>query len=50
MAVISYRNSLTYVQRIINKILRQEREFLRAYIDNIVIFSKIFEEHIRHLH
>ena len=50
VAVIGYRNLLAYVQRIIDKILRQERGFSRAYVDDIVIFSRTLEEHIRHLH
>ena len=50
VAVMGYRNSLAYVQRMIDKILRQERGFSRAYVDDIVIFSKTLEEHIRHLH
>ena len=46
---MSYRNSLIYVQRIINKILRSYRHFYRAYIDNIVIFSTSLNEHLSHL-
>ena len=50
VAVIGYKNLLAYVQRMIDKILRQEREFSKAYIDDIVIFSKTLEKYIQHLH
>lgn len=30
--------------------LRFYRDYIRAYIDNIVIFSKILEEHANYLH
>lgn len=46
---MGYRNSLTYVQRRIDTILRPCRAFDRAYVDDIVIFSKSPEEHIEYL-
>jgi hypothetical protein len=30
--------------------LRQYREFVRIFIDDLVIFSRTLEEHLRHLH
>ncbi|KAI1002601.1 hypothetical protein K3495_g5603 [Podosphaera aphanis] len=42
---MGFRNSPAYVQRIIDTILRQER----AYIDDIVIFSRTFADHLRDL-
>ena len=47
--VMGYRNSPAYVQRMIDKILRSFRKFCRAYVDDIVIFSKSLPEHIEHL-
>lgn len=47
--VIVFRNSPAYVQRIIDTILREERSFARTYIDDIVIFSKSFSDHVQHL-
>lgn len=47
---MGYRNSLAYVQRMINKILRQERGFSKAYVDDIVIFLRTLDKHIQHLH
>ncbi|KAI0992618.1 hypothetical protein K3495_g15567, partial [Podosphaera aphanis] len=35
--------------RTIDTILREERKFARAYIDDIVIFSKTFRDHALHL-
>lgn len=48
-AVMGFRNSPAYVQRKIDTILRAERTFARSYIDDIVIFSRTFEEHLEHL-
>ncbi|KAF7852733.1 hypothetical protein EAF04_010926 [Stromatinia cepivora] len=48
-AVMGFRNSPAYVQRRIDNILRLERGFARAYIDDIVIFSRSFPEHTAHL-
>jgi len=50
VAVMGYRNSSAYVQRMINRILWRQRAYARAYIDNIVIFSNTLEEHLKHLH
>ncbi|POS82631.1 hypothetical protein EPUL_004731, partial [Erysiphe pulchra] len=47
-AVMGFRNSPAYIQRVIDTILRQERDFARAYMDDILIFSKSFDEHIKH--
>ena len=49
VAVMGYRNSPAYVQRMIDKILRPFRSFARAYVNDIVIFSNTLEEHIEHL-
>lgn len=46
---MGFRNSPAYVQRMIDNILREQRKFARAYVDDIVIFSKTFEDHMRHL-
>ena len=47
--IMGYRNSPAYVQRMIDRILRPFRQFCRAYVDDIVIFSSSEEEHIQHL-
>jgi len=36
-------------QRLMNYVLRDCHEFAMAYIDDIVIFSQSWEEHLRHL-
>lgn len=46
---MGFQNSLACVQRRIGTILRAEIPFARAYIDDIVIFSRTFEEHIENL-
>ncbi|KAI1000524.1 hypothetical protein K3495_g7671 [Podosphaera aphanis] len=45
-AVMGFRNSPAYVQQITDTIPRKERDFARSYIDDIVIFSKIFDDHV----
>jgi hypothetical protein len=49
IAIIKYKGSPPYVQRMINTILRPHRQFVRCYVDDIVIFSKTFEEYIEYL-
>ena len=49
VAVMGYRNSPSYVQRMIDNILRPF-PYSRAYVDDIVIFSKSLTDHIKHLH
>ena len=49
VAVMGYRNSPAYVQRRIDTILRPCRDYARAYVDDIVIFSRSLHEHIEHL-
>ena len=44
-----YKNSPAYIQRQINRLLREYREYARAYIDDIVIFSAILKNYIRYL-
>ena len=48
VAVMSYRNSSVYVQRQIDRILRSY-DFVRAYVNDIVIFSDNLNDHIKHL-
>lgn len=50
VAVMSYKNSPTYVQRQIDRLLRSHRQFSRAYVDDIVIFSHTAKEYAKHLH
>ncbi len=50
VAVMGYWNSPAYVQQMIDRILRQQRPYARAYVDDIVIFSNTLEEHLNHLH
>jgi len=49
VAVMGFKNSPSYVQRQIDKLLRPY-SFARAYIDDVVIASKTLSEHIQHLH
>ena len=49
VVVMSFRNFSTYVQRQIDRILRSSKDFAKAYIDDIVIFSKFLKQHLTHL-
>jgi hypothetical protein len=47
--IIEYKGSPFYVQRIMDIILRSYRQFVYYYVDDIIIFFKIFEEYIEYL-
>ena len=49
VVVINFKNSSFYVQHVINRQLRVFRNFCRVYIDNIIIFFKIFNDHVNYL-
>ncbi len=42
IVAIKFKNSLTYVQQIINEQLQKFRKFIRVYIDDIIVFFKMF--------
>src|SRR5438034_6075644 len=46
---MSYQEFLSYAQYMMNMILHSHKFFVCCYIDNIVIFSKILENHFQHL-
>ena len=50
VAVMRYKNSSSYVQRQVDTILRFHKNYVRNYIDDIVIFSKFLKKHVQHLH
>jgi len=50
MTVMRFKNSSSYVQRQIDKILRSHRAYVRIYMNDIVIFSRTLEKHLKHLH
>lgn len=47
--VMGYKNSVAYVQRQMDNILREYRAFVKAYIDDVVVRSKSMNDHIQHL-
>jgi hypothetical protein len=49
VCVMSFENSSFYVQRQTNLMLKDFRSFVRAYINDIMIFFKILDEHLNHL-
>lgn len=42
-------NSIFYVQRQIDGILREIKDFARTYVDNVICGSKSFREHLVYL-
>ena len=49
VAIMSYKNSSTYVQRQIDRVLREHRRYVKVYVDDVVIFSRTLQEHMTHL-
>ncbi|OQD70266.1 hypothetical protein PENDEC_c025G06138 [Penicillium decumbens] len=50
VVVIGNANSVAYVQRQMDNMLRLFREWCRAYVDDVVVVSDTFEEHLARLH
>ncbi len=48
VAVMGYKNSSSYVQRQVDRLFRG-LSFVKAFIDDIIIFSKTMKEHVTHL-
>ena len=49
VALMGYKGSPPYVQRQTDKILRPVREFVKAYVDDMIAFSKTLSQHLEHL-
>lgn len=49
VVVMSYKNSSAYVQKQIDKIFKDHRHFAKAYVNDIIIFFKILDDHLTHL-
>ena len=47
---MKFKNSSIYIQRKINVILQVYCVFVKVYINNIVMFSKILKKHLTHLY
>ena len=47
---MSFKNLSSYVQRQIDNIFRLYRQYVRAYVNNIMIFNKTLKKHVQHLH
>ena len=50
VTIMNFKNSSFYVQKKIDAIFRDFRDFARIYVDDIVVFCNTFEKHIIHLH
>jgi hypothetical protein len=47
--IVGFCNSIPYVQRQLDLLLKDFADFCRAYLDDIVVASDTFELHIQHL-
>ncbi|KAJ5689576.1 hypothetical protein N7462_003968 [Penicillium macrosclerotiorum] len=50
VAIMGFCNSVAYVQRLMDNILRRFRSWCRVYVDDIVTASPTLQAHIQHLH
>jgi hypothetical protein len=50
VAPFGFTNSPAHMQRFMDKKLRHMRNYVRCYIDDIVVHSRTFDDHLRHLH
>ncbi|KAN0018532.1 hypothetical protein ACTFIU_011150 [Dictyostelium citrinum] len=49
-APFGMKNSPAYFNYWMQSIMEEFKEFARAYVDDIIIFSKSIEEHVEHMH
>ena len=49
VTVINFKNSSTYVQKQIDKLLRLYRQYIKVYVNDIIIFFKTKKKHEVHL-
>ena len=49
VAAMGFKNSPPFVQRTMDRVLRPLMEFVKAYIDDLVAYSRTFDEHLSHL-
>ena len=49
VALINYQEFSLYTQYMMNMILHSHKFFIHYYINNIIIFSKILENHLQYL-
>ena len=47
--VMRFKNSSVYVQRQIDRLLRQHKNYARVYVNDIVVFFRIKKKHEKHL-
>lgn len=49
VALMGYKGSPPYVQRQTDAMLRPFKEFAKAFVDDIIVFSRSLQEHLSHL-
>ncbi|KAL0937786.1 uncharacterized protein CTRU02_207517 [Colletotrichum truncatum] len=49
VVLMGFKNSPAYAQRFMDRIFQDHKHFVRAYIDDIVIFSDTDENHLKHV-
>ena len=49
MTIMKFKNFSSYVQKQIDNFLRSHHHYIKAYVDDIMIFFKTLKEHLAHL-
>ena len=49
ITAMRYKNSPLYTQCQMNKMLQNNHHFIKAFVNDIIIFSKTLKEHLKHL-
>ena len=50
VAIMNYKNSFSYVSKKIDALFRIVRRFVKAYVNNIVVFNRTLKKHKTHLY
>ena len=43
------KNAPAYFQELVNKVLAEQRQWATAYMDDVVVYSKTWEDHLNHI-
>ena len=49
VVLMNFKNSSSYVQRQIDKMLQSYKNFIKTFVNNIITYSRIFKKHFVHL-
>ena len=49
MVVLGFKNNPAYIQKQINELLKPF-DFVKTYVDDVIIFNRILKDHVSHVH